>query len=274
MKYYSGRLKYDSSHSLKTVLAEVDSTMFFEGGVLVVIPAHNAAQTLQATLEDIPQQSVDQVLLVDDCSTDGTPTLAKKLGLTVVEHNDSLGHGGNQKTCFEHALEHYADYIAVVDAGNRYNSNAITAAVELLRQDVCDFVVGSRIRSCREAISAGLTRPQYVANRISTAIRNVVFGQNLGDYQSGFKVFRRQVLETVPFERNTNGHGFDEQFLAQASYFGFRIADIPIVPRRFPEAERIPLPRTLANMTRTGRTLFDYAKARAGVSHASLFQPR
>ena len=274
MRYHSRRISYDKSHSLDTVLAEVNSTMYFEGGVLVVIPARNAVQTLQPSIEDIPRQIVEQILLVDDCSTDGTPVLARKLGLTVVEHGDSVGYGGNQKTCFEHALEHYADYIAVVHPGNHYNAGAMTAAVELLKQDVCDFVVGSRIRSCREAMSAGLSRSKYTANRIGTAIRNTVFGQNLGEYHGGFKVFRRQLLEMVPFERNCNGPGFDDQFLAQASYFGFRIADRPGVPNQVPDATRRPSVQSITRSARTARTLFEYATARVGLSRSRVFQPR
>lgn len=274
MKYYSRRISYDPGHSLNTVLAEINTTLSFEGGVLVVVPARNAARTLGNAIDDIPREHVDEILLVDDSSTDGTPVLARKLGLTVVEHNDSVGYGGNQKTCFEHALEHYADYIAVIDPGNLYNASAMTAAVELLKQDVCDFVVGSRIRSGREALAAGLPRRKYLANRIGTGLRNVVFGQNLGEYGGGFKVFRRQVLETVPFELNSNGVGFDDQFLAQASYFGFRIADIPIVPKRFVESSRKPIARSVSETVQTVRTLAGYAAARIGASRSAVFQPR
>jgi len=199
---------------------------------VVVMPAYNAASTLRKTVQDLPQDAVDEIILVDDCSWDDTVAVALELGLTVIRHARNLGYGGNQKTCYQRALETEADFVVMVHPDYQYDARVIPAAVEILRLGICDCVLGSRIRTRREALSGGMPAYKYIANRFLTFTENVVLGQNLGDFHSGFRAYRRAVLETIPFERNSNDFVFDSQFLAQAVHFGFKLGDIPVPVRR------------------------------------------
>ncbi len=213
--------------------------------VVVVMPAYNAANTLRKTVADLPADAFDEIILVDDCSQDETVSVARDLGLTVIEHRKNGGYGANQKTCYKHALDRGADYVVMVHPDYQYDSRVIGAAVEFLRLGICDLVLGSRIRSRQEAIQNGMPHYKYWANRFLTSIENLALGQNAGDLHSGFRAYRREVLETIPFERNSDDFVFDSQFLAQAAYFGFRIGDIPVPVRYFPEASSINFRRSL-----------------------------
>ncbi len=212
---------------------------------VVVMPAYNAEKTIHKTVADLPSDGVDEIILVDDCSRDDTANVARELGLTVIEHRENGGYGANQKTCYQHALERGADYIVMVHPDYQYDSRVVAAAVEFLRLGICDIVLGSRIRSRAEAIQNGMPRYKYWANRFLTAVENLALGQNNGDLHSGFRAYRREVLETIPFARNSDDFVFDSQFLAQSAYFGFRIGDIPMPVRYFPEASSINFRRSL-----------------------------
>src|SRR5205085_4033137 len=170
--------------------------------IVAVMPAYNAESTLAATLADFPVGSVDEILVVDDGSTDRTVQVAHEMGLTVIEHPENRGYGGNQKTCYRHALERGADIIVMIHPDYQYDSRVIPYAVGFIELGICDVVLGSRVRSRREALNCGMPWWKYVSNRALTAFENVGLGQNLGDFHSGFRVYRRKVLETVPFERN------------------------------------------------------------------------
>src|SRR5437667_5506386 len=159
--------------------------------IIAVMPAYNAASTLAATLADMPAGSVDEVILVDDGSKDRTVALAREMGLTVVEHPRNRGYGGNQKTCYRHALEHGADVVVMIHPDYQYDSRVIPHAVGIIELGICDVVLGSRIRSRDEALAGGMPLYKYVCNRILTAFENVCLGQNLGDFHSGFRVYRR-----------------------------------------------------------------------------------
>lgn len=209
------------------------------GKTVVVMPAYNAASTLLKTLADLPQNVVDEIILVDDGSTDATVDLALREGLTVIRHKENRGYGGNQKTCYQYALEHGAEYIVMLHPDYQYDSRVVGLAVELLKLDICDVVLGSRIRTRKEALAGGMPAWKYLANRMLTITENIALGQNLGDFHSGFRAYRREVLETIPFERNSNDFVFDSQFLAQAVHFQFRVGDIPVPVRYFPEASSI-----------------------------------
>ena len=215
------------------------------GRVLVVMPAYNAASTLQQTVDDIPAGAVDEILLVDDCSRDNTASLARDIGLTVIEHTQNTGYGGNQKTCYRYALETGADYVVMVHPDYQYDSRIIGVAVEILRLGICDVVLGSRIRTRKEVLAGGMPLYKYVANRLLTITENILLGQNLGDFHSGFRAYRREVLEHVPFERNSDDFVFDSQFLAQAVHFGFRLGDVPVPVRYFEEASSISFRRSV-----------------------------
>jgi glycosyltransferase involved in cell wall biosynthesis len=221
------------------------------GRVIAVMPAYNAARTLQQTLADIPPGAVDEILLVDDASRDETVAMARAAGLTVIEHAKNLGYGGNQKSCYRYALESGADFIVMIHPDYQYDSRVIPTAVEILRLGICDVVLGSRIRTRGEALKGGMPWWKYIANRMLTTIENISLGQNLGDFHSGFRAYRREVLETIPFERNTDDFAFDSQFLVQSVYFGFKLGDIPVPVRYFDEASSINLMRCFKYGTHT-----------------------
>src|SRR5262249_16588599 len=206
---------------------------------VAVMPAYNAAATLRHTVGDIPPGSVDEVILVDDCSRDETAKIARELGLTVIVHERNTGYGGNQKTCYRLALDSGADFIVMIHPDYQYDSRLIPVAVEILRLGICDCVVGSRIRTRQETLAGGLPIYKYVSNRFLTIVENIALGQNLGDFHSGFRAYSRKVLETIPFERNSNDFVFDSQFLAQVVSFGFKVGDVPVPVRYFAEASSI-----------------------------------
>ena len=238
------------------------------------MPAYNAATTLRQTVRDLPQALIDEIILVDDGSRDGTPELARSLGLTVFVHEQNRGYGGNQKTCYREAIARDADYVVMVHPDYQYDSRVVGAAVEILRLGICDVVLGSRIRTRREALDGGMPRYKYLANRCLTFLENVLLGQNLGDFHSGFRAYRRKVLETIPYEVNSDDFVFDSQFLAQAVYFGFKLGDIPVPVRYFPEASSINFRRSLKYGFATLKVLADYWLHWLGVKRSRLFTPR
>ena len=172
--------------------------------IVAVMPAYNAAATLQKTIDDIPEGSVDEIILVDDCSKDNTVELAKSLGLTVIEHEKNTGYGGNQKTCYTRALEMGADIVVMIHPDYQYDSRVIPVAAELIRLDNCDVILGSRIRTRAEALEGGMPTWKYIANRFLTITENIALGQNIGDFHSGFRAYRREVLEQIAWKNNSD----------------------------------------------------------------------
>lgn len=241
---------------------------------VAVMPAYNAAATLRRTVADIPAGSVDEVILVDDCSRDNTVEVARELGLTTIVHEKNLGYGGNQKTCYRRALDSGADYIVMIHPDYQYDSRVISAAVEFLRLGICDVILGSRIRTRREALEGGMPVYKYISNRALTITENILLGQNLGDFHSGFRAYTRKVLETIPYELNSNDFVFDSQFLAQAVYFGFKLGDIPVPVRYFPEASSINFRRSLKYGLTTLAVMGHYWLRRLGLSSSPLFTPK
>jgi glycosyltransferase involved in cell wall biosynthesis len=213
--------------------------------VIVVMPAYNAQGTLEKTYLDIPAGSVDEVILTDDQSTDNTVQIAQRLGMTVLEHKTNLGYGGNQKTCYDQALQRGADIIVMLHPDYQYDPRVIPFAIGFIQTGICDVVLGSRIRTRRETIDNGMPIYKYLSNRFLTIVENMALGQNIGDFHTGFRVYRRKVLETVAYHNNSNDFVFDTEFLAQTVYHGFRIGDIPIPTRYFAEASSINFPRSL-----------------------------
>ncbi|MCC7419783.1 MAG: glycosyltransferase family 2 protein [Planctomycetaceae bacterium] len=238
------------------------------------MPAYNAAATLRRTVEDIPEGSVDSILVVDDCSSDNTVEVARELGLQVIRHEKNLGYGGNQKTCYRTALEEGADFVVMVHPDYQYDSRLVGVAVDILRLGICDVVLGSRIRTRREALGGGMPFWKYVANRCLTITENVVLGQNLGDFHSGFRAYRREVLEKIPFDRTSNNFVFDSQFLAQAVHFGFKVGDIPVPVRYFAEASSISFRRSVRYGFSTLGVLFRFLAHRWHLRRSPLFQPK
>ncbi|MBS0264327.1 MAG: glycosyltransferase family 2 protein [Planctomycetes bacterium] len=238
------------------------------------MPAYNAGATLRRTVGDIPPGSVHEVVLVDDCSRDDTVAVARELGLTVIQHERNTGYGGNQKTCYRRALEMGADFIVMIHPDYQYDSRLIPVAVEILRLGICDCVLGSRIRSRSETLAGGMPIYKYISNRALTIVENIALGQNLGDFHSGFRAYSRKVLETLPFERNSDDFVFDSQFLAQAVAFGFKLGDIPVPVRYFAEASSINFRRSLKYGLATLGVMAQFWLHQWKILRSPLFAPR
>ncbi len=242
------------------------------GKVIAVMPAYNAEATLEKTVADIPAHIVDEVILVDDCSKDGTVKLAKELGLTVIEHETNTGYGGNQKSCYTRALQSGADFIVMIHPDYQYDSRVVGAAIEILRLEICDVILGSRIRTRKEALAGGMPAWKYIANRCLTLTENIALGQNLGDFHSGFRAYRREVLETIPWQNNTDDFAFDSQFLAQSVYFGFKLGDIPVPVRYFDEASSINFSRCVKYGLTTLWVLLQFLLAKLRLANFKIFR--
>jgi glycosyltransferase involved in cell wall biosynthesis len=267
-------LQHEIFHVERILYPESDRMPKRQHKVIAVMPAYNAERTLAATLADVPVGSIDEVILVDDGSTDRTVQVAREMGLTVIEHPENRGYGGNQKTCYRHALDHGADIVVMIHPDYQYDSRVIPHAVGIIELGICDVVLGSRIRSRQEALQGGMPRWKYVANRFLTGFENLALGQNLGDFHSGFRVYRRAVLETIPFERNSDDFVFDTQFLVQAIRLGFRLGDIPVPVRYFDEASSINFKRSVKYGFSTLAAIGAYWLDRLRIHRSPLFKPR
>ena len=242
--------------------------------VVAVMPAYNAERTLASTLADMPAGSVDEVILVDDGSTDRTVEAARDMGLTAIVHPQNRGYGGNQKTCYREALQRGADIVVMIHPDYQYDSRVIPHAVGFIEMGICDIVLGNRIRSRREAMNGGMPVYKYISNRFLTTFENFALGQNLGDFHSGFRVYSRAVLERIPFENNSDDFVFDTQFLVQAVRFGFRLGDIPVPVRYFDEASSINFRRSLKYGISTLGVVGQYWLDRLGIRRLPLFRPK
>lgn len=242
--------------------------------VMAVMPAYNAALTLERTIADIPRDSVDEILLVDDHSKDNTIEVAERLGLRVIKHEQNLGYGGNQKTCYLTALQTDADIIVMIHPDYQYDSRVIPHLVGFIELGICDVILGSRIRTRREALDGGMPAWKYIANRGLTIFENVSLGQNLGDFHSGLRAYRREVLETVPFLNNSDDFVFDTQFLAQCVHFGFKLGDVPVPVRYFKEASSINFRRSMRYGISTVVTMGQFWAQQLGLARIPLFEKR
>jgi glycosyltransferase involved in cell wall biosynthesis len=207
--------------------------------IVVVMPARQAAATLRDTVEAIPLDQVDEVILVDDSSTDETVELARKLPLEVIWHPHQTGYGGNQKTCYLHALQHDADVVVMLHPDGQYEPELIPRMVEPILAGEADLVLGSRLLIPGAALAAGMPRWKYVANRFLTAIENRLMGTRLSEAHTGYRAYSRDLLLTVPFLRNSLDFSFDSELLMQATHFGFRIQEVPARCRYFEDASSV-----------------------------------
>jgi hypothetical protein len=200
--------------------------------------------------------------------------IAKRLGITVIKHPQNMGYGANQKTCYNAALRKGADIIVMIHPDYQYDSRLIPYAIGFLETGVCDVVMGSRIRTRRETLQGGMPIYKYLSNRFLTMLENIILGQNLGDFHSGFRAYKRNLLETIPYENNSNDFVFDTEFLTQAAYFGFKIGDIPVPTRYFKEASSINLTRSIKYGFQTVFVMVKYLIQKTGLIKCKLFQKR
>ena len=239
--------------------------------VIVVMPAFNAEKTLLKTCKDIPLGVVDEIILCDDASTDNTIKVAEDLGLTIIKHKKNLGYGANQKTLYKLALEKNADIIIMVHPDYQYDPRVIPMAIGFLKFDICDIIIGSRIRSRKEVLGGGMPVYKYLANRALTIIENITFDQNLGDFHSGFRVYKKNVLDSIQFENNANDFIFDTEFLVQAINKKFRIGDIPVPTRYFSEASSINFQRSIIYGFKTLIIVFKFILMRLNLFKSNMF---
>lgn len=213
--------------------------MLLNQRVVVVLPAYNAAQTLEQTLSEIPLDIVDDVILVDDASNDETADLARRLGIAhVVQHPKNRGYGGNQKTCYARALELNADVVIMLHPDYQYTPRLITAMASMIASGVYQVVLASRILG-KGAIDGGMPRYKYLANRVLTLIQNLLINQKLSEYHTGYRGFAAEVLADTPLDRNSDDFIFDNEVISQMAYRGYRIGEISCPTRYFEQASSI-----------------------------------
>jgi glycosyltransferase involved in cell wall biosynthesis len=233
--------------------------------VVVVMPAYNAARTLEATYRGLAMDVVDEVILVDDVSHDETVDIAERLGLKVVVHLQNRGYGGNQKTCYLEALRSGADVVVMVHPDNQYDSTLVPQMIQPILDGQADIVLGSRFLS-GTALSGGMPLWKFVSNRFLTVVENIAFGLGLSEYHTGFRAYSRRLLETLPFLLNSDNFVFDQEIMAQAVCWRFRVSEIPVPTRYFAEASSVNFQRSveygLDVLTLVGRYLLHRAHVR------------
>jgi glycosyltransferase involved in cell wall biosynthesis len=230
----------------------------------VVLPAYNAEATLARTVAELDPDVVDEIVLVDDCSTDETVQLARDLGLEPISHENNLGYGGNQKTCYRRVLELGADIIVMVHPDYQYSPLLVPAMASMIAYGEYDLVLGSRILA-QNSVARGMPRYKYVANRFLTAVENVFLAQKLSEYHTGLRAFSAALLASLPFERNSDDFVFDNQILAQAVSAGARIGELSCPTRYEAESSSINLRRSIRYGVGVLATSGQYQLHRRGV---------
>ena len=228
--------------------------------IVIVMPAYFAEKTLIKTYNAIPKELriKKNIILVDDASSDKTVKIANNLGLKVIVHDKNKGYGGNQKTCYREALKLKPDIIVMIHPDYQYDASMTKELVRPLSDGWLDIMLGNRIRTRKETLEGGMPLYKYFFNRLLTFIENIVLGMNLGEYHTGFRAYKIEVLETIPFKNFSDDFVFDQEFLVSARYSGFRIGEISIPVRYFPEASSIDFFRSIKYGTETLLTLLKY----------------
>ncbi len=238
--------------------------------IIVVLPAYHAEQTLEATFQEIPHDLVDEVILVDDHSTDGTVELARSKGMYVVVHDRNLGYGANQKTCYRLALERGADIIVMLHPDYQYSPRLVAAMTAMIASGHFDVVLGSRILG-EGALKGGMPLYKYIANRLLTLVENLLIGAKLSEFHTGYRAFSRRVLEELPLNENSDDFVFDNQMLCQAVYWGFPVGEISCPTRYFEEASSINLARSCVYGLGVLRTAILFRLSKAGLVKSRVF---
>jgi len=240
--------------------------------VIIVMPAYNAAATLEKTVKDIPEGLADEIILVDDSSEDDTVNIAKGLGLTVIVHDRNKGYGANQKTCYDEALKRGANIVVMIHPDYQYDSSLAPLFAQIIEKGICDVMLGSRVRTRKECIDSGMPLYKYISNRLLTILENLITGQNLSEWHTGYRAYSKKVLEKIPYHKNSDGFVFDSQFLIQAVYFGFKIGDLPVPCRYMREASSINLGRSIIYGMGTVKTVLQFILQKLRIMRSHLFE--
>ncbi len=225
--------------------------------ITVVLPAYNAIRTLERTVAEIPTEVVDDVILTDDASSDGTAELASKLGLYTIRHDRNRGYGGNQKTCYAAALQRGADIVVMLHPDYQYTPKLIPAMASMIAYGECDAVLGSRILG-KGALAGGMPLYKYGSNRMLTFVENILTGQKLSEYHTGYRAWSRAVLEQLPLRACSDDFVFDNQMLIQCKRFGFRVGELSCPTHYFADASSINFWRSMVYGLGVLRTALEY----------------
>lgn len=240
--------------------------------IVVVLPAYKAEKTLVQTHNEIPFDIVDEVILVDDNSPDATLQVAREIGIRhIIRHDRNKGYGGNQKTCYNKALELGADIVIMLHPDYQYTPKLIHSMAYLIANEVYPVVIGSRILG-KGAITGGMPMYKYVANRFLTLFQNIMMDQKLSEYHTGYRAYDRKVLEAIPYNNNSDDFVFDNQFLAQVFYHGFEIAEITCPTKYFEEASSINFHRSVQYGLGVLQTSVQYFLSRKKIYRSALFK--
>jgi glycosyltransferase involved in cell wall biosynthesis len=241
--------------------------------VFVVMPAYNAARTLQQTCAELPREIVDEILVVDDHSSDTTVQLARELRLTTFVHHRNLGYGRNQKTCYREALRRGADIVVMLHADYQYSPRLVTAMASMIAYGEYDLVLGSRILGVG-ARRRGMPLYKYISNRFLTFYQNVLFDHKMSEYHTGYRAFSREVLTNLPLEENSDDFIFDAEVLAQAIYLGYRLGEISCPARYFPEASSLNFSRSAKYGLQVLVVSLKFWLQKRGLGHFRMLNPQ
>jgi glycosyltransferase involved in cell wall biosynthesis len=219
--------------------------MYQNKKIVVVLPAYNAANTIEKTISEIPADIVDEIVLVDDKSSDNTIEVARKIGIQhIIQHTINKGYGGNQKSCYHKALELNADIIIMLHPDYQYTPKLLLAMISVIGNDLYKVVFASRILG-KGALKGGMPMYKYISNRFLTFFQNLLMNQKLSEYHTGYRAYHRDVLETINFDQNSDDFIFDNEMVAQIFYNNFEIAEITCPTKYFKEASSINLKRSI-----------------------------
>jgi glycosyltransferase involved in cell wall biosynthesis len=242
--------------------------------IVVVLPAYNAALTLKRTYDEIPFDIVDDVVLVDDCSRDNTVEVARSIGIKhVISHEKNKGYGGNQKTCYDKALSLGADIVVMLHPDYQYTPKLIHSLTYLLAHDLYPAAFGSRILG-KGALKGGMPMYKYIFNRCLTLTQNILIGQKLSEYHTGYRVFSKEILEKINYHANSDDFVFDNQMISQIFYAGFNIAEVTCPTKYFPEASSINFSRSMKYGMGVLGTSFTHFFNRIGLVKSEIYKAR
>ena len=239
--------------------------------IAVVLPAYNAVRTLRQTVDEIPREIVDDIILTDDCSSDGTAELAHELGLHTIRHDKNRGYGGNQKTCYTAALSLGADIVVMLHPDYQYTPKLVTAMAAMIASDQFDVVLGSRILG-KGALAGGMPLYKFIFNRALTFAENLLIGQKLSEYHTGYRAWSRALLERLPLLSCSEDFVFDNQMLVQAVYYGFRVGEISCPTKYFSKASSINFRRSVTYGMGVMKTAMQFRLRKLGLSRARFLQ--
>src|SRR5258706_9146610 len=238
--------------------------------IVVVMPAYNAEKTVTQTYKEIPLDLIDHVVLVDDASRDQTVNMARSLGIDTIVHPSNLGYGGNQKTCYRYALSLDADVVVMLHPDYQYTPRLLVALASMVAFDEYDLALGSRIL-CGGALKGGMPRYKFVSNRRLTTVQNFLLGTHFSEFHTGYRAFSREVLLSLPLEENDNNFVFDNQSIAQAVYFGFRVGEVSCPTKYFKEASSIPFWPSVHYGLGVLQTAWHFFLEKRGLAHYPIF---